>query len=201
MLSCAYSAIAQDIKLPEPKQNRKTLTVSKALAQRHSVREFAKKDLSKQDLSDLCWAAFGMSRDEYHRTAPTAQNKQEIRVYVFDKKGVYEYMASSNLLKQVAKGDHRDLMSAGQKFAETAPVSLLLVIDFNIFGSDSQQALMMGCVDAGNVSENINLFCEAAGMVTVPRATMDTKGIVKLLKMNDKMLPIINNPVGYPVKK
>lgn len=72
-----------------------------------------------------------------------------------------------------------------------------MVIDFELFGSQNDQALMMGCVDAGNVSENINLYCESVGLVTVPRATMDVAGIRKLLGLSDKQLPIMNNPVGY----
>lgn len=57
---------------------------------------------------------------------------------------------------------------------------------------------MMGCVDAGNVSENINLYCQSVGLATVPRATHDTDGIRKLLALTDNQLPIMNNPVGWP---
>lgn len=59
---------------------------------------------------------------------------------------------------------------------------------------------MMGCVDAGNVSENVNLYCQAVGLATVPRATHDKAGISKLLGFTDMQLPIMNNPVGYEKK-
>ncbi len=81
-----------------------------------------------------------------------------------------------------------------------APVSLLMVIDFEKFGSQDERAVMMGCVDAGNVSENVNLYCQSVGLATVPRASMDTNGIKKLLKLTDKQLPIMNNPVGIEKK-
>ncbi|MCD8282853.1 MAG: hypothetical protein LUC22_06340 [Prevotella sp.] len=35
------------------------------------------------------------------------------------------------------------------------------------------------------------------GLATVPRATMDTAGIVRLLGLTDKQVPIMNNPVGW----
>lgn len=73
----------------------------------------------------------------------------------------------------------------------------IFIIDFEIFGSNNEQAMMMGCVDAGNVSENINLYCQSVGLATVPRATHDKEGIRKLLGFTDKQLPIMNNPVGY----
>lgn len=200
---------AQDITLPQPDMKAKSMNVIEALATRHSSREYASTPLSSQELSNLCWAACGVSRDANHITAPTAMNKQEIRLYVFTDKCVYEYDARSNKLIFKADGDQRELLVSNgvnpatgkpgfkQAFVQDAPVSLLMVIDFDKFGSNDTKAQMMGCVDAGNVSENINIYCQAVGLATVPRATMDVNGIRKLLGLNDNQLPIINNPVGY----
>lgn len=194
-------AMAQDIKLPAVDMTQKSMTVVEALAKRHSVREYSSKALSNQELSNLCWAACGVSRDAEHRTAPTARNLKEIRLFVFTAVGAYEYMPKENLLKQVVKGDHRKLVAGGKAFSQDfvlqAPVSLLMVIDYTLFGSQNETALMMGCVDAGNVSENINIYCEAVGLCTVPRATMDVAGLCALLGLTDKQLPIMNNTVGY----
>jgi hypothetical protein len=52
-------------------------------------------------------------------------------------------------------------------------------------------------IDAGIVSENVNLFCSGAGFVTRPRMTMDIPAIKKLLKLSDAETPLLNNPVGY----
>ena len=57
---------------------------------------------------------------------------------------------------------------------------------------------MMCAVDAGIVSQNINLYCQAAGLATVTRGTMDSKAIKELLKLSDEQVPALNNPVGYP---
>lgn len=198
------TANAQDIKLPVPDMKQKSLTMVKTLNTRHSVRTYQNKDLTSQQLSNLCWAACGQSRDDKHLTAPTARNMQEIRLFVFNKDGVYEYKPKQNSLIKKADGDQRKLLAGGsgftQDFVLEAPVSLLMVIDFDIFGSNNQQALMMGCVDAGNVSENINLYCQSVGLATVPRATMDSKAISTLLGFTDKQLPIMNNPVGFEKK-
>lgn len=200
MMMSMSCSMAQDIQLPTPDKQEKTLSVVEALAARHSVRSYTDQQLTAQQLSNLCWAAAGVSRDANHRTAPTAMNRQEIRLYAFTAEGAYEYDAPTNVLKLVAKGDHRDLVAGPQEFAATAPVSLVMVIDFEKFGKNDQRALMMGCVDAGNVSENINLYCQAAGLATVPRATMDVAGLRSLLGLTDQQLPIMNNPVGWEKK-
>ena len=137
-------------------------------------------------------------------TAPTAMNKQEIRLFVFTKSGAFEYVAKDNKLVKKADGDHRSLIAGGKQFKQDfvmdCPVSLLMVIDFEKFGSQDSHAQMMGCVDAGIVSENINLYCQSVGLATVPRATHDTEGLKALLGLGDKQLPILNNPVGFEKK-
>lgn len=196
---------AQDIKLPAPDMKQKSMNMVEALATRHSVREYSSQKLSDQEMSNLCWAACGVSRDAEHRTAPTAMNRKEIRLYAFTADGAYEYLANENVLKLIKAGDYRQLMAGAkggfkQNFVVDAPVSLLMVADLELFGSTNDHAQKMCIVDAGIVCENINLYCQAVGLATVPRATMDAEGISALLGLNEKQLPILNNPVGFPKK-
>lgn len=203
---------AQDIQLPKPDFNEKSKSVIATLQTRHSVRNYLNQELSQEMLSNLCWAACGLTRDNEHITSPTAMNRQEIRLFVFTDKGVYEYIRHENLLRNIVEGDFRKFIAQSgdegpngrkpfsQDFVLDAPISLLMVIDFDIFGSNDDRAMKMGCVDAGIVSENINLYCESVGLATVTRATHDTKSIQKLLGFTEKQLPILNNPVGFEKK-
>lgn len=189
----------KDVKSNTPDKNR-SVTLMKALSDRHSEREYASKELSLQDLSDLVWAANGINRPDGKRTAPSALNKQDIDIYVVMKKGAYLYKPQSHTLQPVAKGDHRAAVAGGQDFVKSAPVCLVLVSDLSRFGSSDQHVQLMAAVDAGTVCQNINLFCAAAGLATVPRATMDKTALKSILKLTDTQLPLMNNPVGYPRK-
>lgn len=199
-LLMGISCFAQTTKLPTPDMKRQTISVMETYKQRKSVREYSAKALSEQDLSDLLWAAQGQNREDGHLTSPTAMNRQEIRLYVFTEKSVSLYDPQANTLTQVASGDHRGIMASGQDFVKNAPVVLLMVADMDKFRSNNQHAQWMVAVDTGIVCENINLFCSAAGLCTVPRGTMDSKAICTLLGLNDNQIPLINNPVGYPSK-
>jgi nitroreductase len=192
------TCLAQTQNLPKPNLQRQTLTVMEMFQQRKSVREYSAKDLSEQDLSDLLWAAIGVNRANGNLTAPTAMNRQEILLYVFSRQGVCLYNSKAHSLTQVAEGDHRDILAGFQRFAKEAPVNLLMVGDFDRFGSKDAHAQSMVSMDAGYVSQNIDLFCAAAGLATVPRATMDIAAIKNLLKLNENQVPLLNNPVGYP---
>lgn len=199
-LLMGISCFAQTTKLPTPDMKRQTISVMETYKQRKSVREYSAKALSEQDLSDLLWAAQGQNREDGHLTSPTAMNRQEIRLYVFTEKSVSLYDPQANTLTQVASGDHRGIMASGQDFVKNAPVVLLMVADMDKFRSNNQHAQWMVAVDTGIVCENINLFCSAAGLCTVPRGTMDSKAISTLLGLNNNQIPLINNPVGYPSK-
>jgi len=199
-LALLTSVTFAQTQLPAPQKSKKTLSVMEALSTRHSVRAYSQKALSDQELSDLLWAAGGVNRPDGHITSPTAMNRQEVRIFVFTATGVSEYLPQTNQLKEVVKGDHRDIVAGRQEFAKTAPVSLVLVGDFDKFGSRNDHAQLMVSVDVGIVSENINLYCAAAGLATVPRGTMDIPAIQQLLGLNANQVPIINNPVGYPAK-
>lgn len=196
MLVCAIG-FAQTKQLPKPDLQRKTLTVMEAFKQRRSVREYSARMLSDQDLGDLLWAAQGVNREDGRLTSPTAMNRQEIRLYVFTAKEVSLYDPKTHSLTQVAKGDHRGIVAANQPFSKEAPVSLLMVADMDKFGSKGEHAQAMVAVDTGIVTENINLFCSAAGLATVTRGTMDSKAISALLGLTENQIPLINNPVGY----
>lgn len=138
MASAAGAQQAKEIKLAQPNMSREA-TLMNALKERRSTREFSDKELSRQELSDLLWAANGYNRpDEKKRTAPTAMNRQEIDLYVFTKDGIYLYDAGAHSLKQVSVIDGRAYIAAGQDFAKEAPVCLLIVSDMGRFGGNDQ---------------------------------------------------------------
>lgn len=183
--------------LPGPERGA-GVPVMEALAQRRSVREFADKELSGQELSNVLWAAMGQNRADGRLTAPSCRNFQEIRLFVFDKNGVGEYIPSTHSLQQVVSGDYRGLVAAGQDFVRTAPVCLVMVADMTKFGGMDERSKMMAAADAGIVSENISVACAGLGLATVPRATMQADAILALLGLPENHIAILNNPVGHP---
>lgn len=197
-ISMATFAADKVIRLPKPNLNRNS-EVMEAFANRHSTREYAAKALTLTDLSDLLWAANGINRpEEGKRTAPSAMNKQDVDVYVVLPEGTYLYDAKAHQLNLVAEGDHRGAVAGGQAFVKSAPVSLLLVSDLSRLGdAKNTHTQLMGAVDAGIVSQNISIFCSAAKLATVPRASMDTAKLKSVLKLTDTQLPLMNHPVGY----
>lgn len=199
-LTCA-AVKGQNISLPRPDMEG-GMPVNKALAMRHSTREFdASRNLDLQTVANLLWATCGINRpDKGLRTNPTARNFQEIDAYWIDANGAYLYDFKRNELVEVAKGDLRGLIAGGNGFRQDyvldAPGVVLIVVDSAKLpqGPGSET---MALIDAGIACENINLFCAGNGLATVPRMSMDVAGIKEALSLPDTSLPVMNNPVGY----
>ncbi|MBF0576573.1 SagB/ThcOx family dehydrogenase [Dysgonomonas sp. GY617] len=176
------------------------LTVMEAFAKRQSSSEFGDKELSKQDLSNLLWAANGINRENGKRTAPSSQNSQDIDIYVALPQGVYKFDPKSNNLVPVAEGDYRGL-AGGKKDNPLPPTILYLVADASKYTPSAYNTMEhitnMGKVDAGIVSQNIAIFCSGMGLATKPRAQMNHAELKKVLNLSDSQTLILNHPVGY----
>ncbi|HUL53361.1 MAG TPA: SagB/ThcOx family dehydrogenase, partial [Opitutaceae bacterium] len=129
LLMLSSAAVAQElptVDLPPPvMEGGKPLM--QALRERVSQREFAPDPLAPQVLSNLLWAAWGISRpDSGKRTAPSAMNRQETDVYVALPAGLYRYEAKGHRLIPVVAGDLR-AQTGSQPFVATAALNLIYV--------------------------------------------------------------------------
>lgn len=177
---------------------KRGVPVMTALAQRASVREFDSVEISLKDLSNLLWAANGVNRpEEGKRTVPSAQNAQDVDIFVFTKDAVLFYNAMKHQLELVTDGDHRDMLAGKQVESLKAPVFLLLVSDISRFRfGEEELKIQWGAIDAGMVAENILIFFASEGFQTRPRAWMDRNKIKALLKLRDTQIPVLNLPVS-----
>lgn len=100
-LAAGAMLTAADIQLPKPQISGGAPLLT-TLARRSTNRNMDGKALSKQQLSDLLWAANGINRPDGKRTAPTAMNKQEISLYAVLPDGAYRYEPATHRLVEVA---------------------------------------------------------------------------------------------------
>lgn len=67
--------------LPEPTQST-SAPVETVLRSRRSIREFSDKAVSMEQLSQLPWAAQGISGEDCKKTAPSAGAQYPLQIYV-----------------------------------------------------------------------------------------------------------------------
>jgi nitroreductase len=171
----------------------------KALLERRSSRAFSPEPLDLRLLSDLLWAAAGVNRPATSgRTAPTARNTQDLDVYAATAHGLYLYDFKNHALVPVVAGDLR-AVSGVQEFVAIAPLNLIYVSDLaKIAGASQEDKLTFAGAHAGFVSQNVYLFCAAAGLATVVRAYIDKPALAAAMRLRSDQLIVLAQTVGFP---
>lgn len=148
-----------------------------ALRGRRSLRRYAAEPLTKGQLSQLLWAAQGVTathRDMAFRTAPSAGALYPIETYVAAhnvagvEPGLYHYAVIEHALEQLGVGDYRVLVARAaldQRIAATAGV---VFIWSAVFGRSEwkykQRAYRYVYLDAGHIAQNVALGATALGL-------------------------------------
>lgn len=165
-----------------PKQEG--LSINEALWNRRSVREYSEQPLSLEELSGVMWAASGINREDGHLTAPSTRGLYPLRVYAFFPEGVYRYDAATSSLIHVVNGDYREL-TAMQDFAYKAPLNLLYVADFSVYGdTDPDLMRVWAMADAAGYAENVNLYTAGHGMKSITRGSFKVDALMQLLGLD-----------------
>lgn len=185
------------ISLPAPRMSGGK-PVMQALKERQSIRDFKTDSLNKQQMSDLLWAAFGINRPENdHRTAPSAQNLQDVDIYVAVADGYYLFDAKSHSLKKLSDQDVRPLTS-GQPFGKIAPVQLIYVSDYARLAKVPPQLRdLYAGVDTGAIVQNVYLFCASENLATVVHE-LNREPLAKAMNLRPDQRIVVAQAVGFP---
>jgi nitroreductase len=192
------------IQLPAPKTDG-GVPLMQALKQRRSMRAYADRKLTPQQLSDLLWAANGVSRNDGKHTAPAALNVQAVDLYVVLPEGTYLYEASPHRLAPVKVGDHRQA-TGRQDFVSAAPVALVFVVDMAKFKDlpehakslADDQKIHWALISAGCQSQNVSLYCASEGLGTVVRGSIDSKTFAEAAGLRPDQAVLFAQTVGWP---
>lgn len=198
------------VSLPAPKIDDK-VSVRAALKQRRSVRSFAPAPLTLDDMSQLCWAAQGVTDEKGHRTAPSARAIYPLELYVAAgsvtglSAGLYHYQPASHSLQLVTPGDKRPLLdqAVGQSWNPIAQAPAVFVVSGNVAKmTNSEDPLVKErgaqfmWVEAGLASQGFFLEATAMGLGSVYTGGFRPKDMQAVLGLpsSEEVLAVL--PVG-----
>ena len=191
-------AAEKTIKLPPPdKAGGKPLM--QCLTERKSERKFDSKPLPPQILSDLLYAADGISRPDGRKTVPTARNLQSQEVYAVMADGLYLYHPKTHSLDLVKAGDIREKCGM-QAIHKTAPIVLIYVGDVSKIGKNAAEKVFYAANHAGYASQNVYLYCTSAGLATVVCGLVNKPELEKVMELPGTKRVQLTQPVAYPAK-
>lgn len=209
IFGCSFAKLSDDLSLPEPRKSG-PVSVEEAIAKRRTVRDFAQKAVTAEQLSTLCWAAQGITDPRgFKRAAPSAGALYPIFVYVAVGEGmvegvpagVYKYIPKGHQLQKVAEGDKRLAISRAsleQTWMSRASINFIISADYGVITPKyRQRGIQYANFEAGHVAENIMLEAVALGLAAGIVGAFSDEAVAKQAGINESEIPMLVLPVGH----
>ncbi|MEM3608414.1 MAG: SagB/ThcOx family dehydrogenase [Candidatus Bathyarchaeia archaeon] len=204
------AASGEMIKLP-PHRDVGSMSVEEAIAKRRSIREYSGEPILLEDLSQILWAAQGITDPKWGlRAAPSAGATYPLEVYVVVgeggvqglEAGIYHYAPEEHSLRLVLAGDHRRSLSKAaleQAWVAAAPVDLVLAAVYErTTARYGERGIRYVHMEAGHVCENVYLQATALGLGAVAVGAFSDEEAQSILHLPEGEKPLYIIPIGHP---
>jgi SagB-type dehydrogenase family enzyme len=198
----AKSSNSQVIKLPAPRK-RGDISLEEAISKRRSKREFRASPLSKEQISQLLWAAQGIT-DQVNslRAAPSAGALYPLEIYIVYSEGVYHYRPQEHILERISAEDVRLALceaAMGQEPVAKAPLDVIITAVYERTTEKYEdRGIRYVHMEAGHCAQNILLEAVTLGLGSVSIGAFSDEGVSKALSLPAECKPLYIIPVGVP---
>lgn len=199
-------SINEKIKLPEPKYDSDT-SVEQALLERRSVRAYKDEPLTLTEVSQLLWAAQGITDlRKGFRTAPSAGALYPLEVYVVINnaegvtKGVYKYRPHEHELVRIRNGNVSGELAVAVLGQTWVGEGAIVIVFSAVYERTTQKYGDRGIryvhMEAGHAAQNVYLQAVSLNLGTVVVGAFKEDELRKILNMSDEEHPLYIMPVG-----
>jgi len=178
------------------------VSLEEAIANRRSVREFTEEPLSLEEISQLLWAAQGITDPRGLRAAPSAGALYPLELYVAVAEAVYHYLPRGHVLQVLWEEDLRgELWQAGlrQGALQEAPAIFVVTGVYQRteakYGERAERYVKL---EAGHAAQNILLQAVALELGAVPIGAFYDDQVQAALALPLDHQPLYLIPVGHP---
>ncbi|PXF53552.1 MAG: nitroreductase [Candidatus Methanophagaceae archaeon] len=187
------------VKLEVP-EYKSTISVEEAIAGRKSRRAFKHDAIKRREFALLVWAA---------SKAPSAGATYPLELYLVIGAGAVEhiepgvYHVENGYLEPHKDGDLRVELATAclrQMFIADASFSIVITAEYErTTRRYGERGIRYVHIEAGHVSQNIYLECEALGLATVAIGAFDDDEVAKVLNLPEAHKPIYVMPIGVKI--
>ena len=190
-------ADTKKIKLPVP--DYQGMPLETALKKRRSIRNFKSRGISTQELSQILFAAQGITGKMYEkslRTAPSGGALYPIELYAAVnnvtgiEKGIYHYSVIDHSIELIKKGDYSDEITDAafkQEMAGEASITLIMTAIFaRITSKYGDRGYRYAYIECGHISQNIYLQATSLGLGSVCIGAFSDSDVNRLLEIDGK---------------
>ncbi len=193
------------IALPAPLLDGK-ISIEKTLRERRSIRRYGNEALTLSEVSQVLWAAQGVTARKGYRTSPSAGALYPVEIFIVVGKvgnlsaGVYKYLPLKHALQLKASGDKRPELcreALNQNAITNAPVVVIISAVYErVTKKYGTRGIRYVQMEVGHVAQNILLQVVSLGMGAVPIGAFQDREIKRLLDLDRNEEPVYIIPFG-----
>jgi len=188
--------------LPEPSFEGQ-LSLEETLLLRRSMREYRDQPLDLAEISQLLWAAQGITNPAGYRTVPSAGALYPLEIYIVTEAGVFHYLPYDHALHVVLEGDFRKSLhtsALSQDAILKAPLVLVVtaVYERTQVKYGARRSPRYVHLEAGHAAQNVLLQAVSLGLGAVPIGAFHDEDVQAVLMLPEDHQPLYLIPVGYP---
>jgi SagB-type dehydrogenase family enzyme len=193
------------IQLPEPRYDSE-ISLEESLLNRRSTRSYSDEPVTLQEVSQLLWAAQGITDASGLRTAPSAVALYPLNIYIVVGnvpeivRGVYIYVPEDHSIKRLLNGDIRGALAdaaMGQASVRQGAVSFVVTVDYGKMTAQfADKGERFGTLEAGHAAQNLCLQSTALGLGLVTAGAIYDDQVANVLDLPDNFTPLYVIPVG-----
>jgi len=188
--------------LPEPKTSG-PVSLEAALQSRRSTRDFTVQELDPSEISQLLWAAQGITNPRGFRTSPSAGALYPLELYIVTAEGVFHYLPQKHALEVIQGGDLRAPLhdaALGQDPVLEAPLVLVIAAVYERtqvkYGTERSPRYVH--LEAGHAAQNVLLQAAALDLGAVPIGAFYDARVQAVLGLPADHQPLYLIPIGHP---
>ena len=198
------------VELAEPRYDS-SFSVEKAMRGRRSIRSYSDAPLTLAEVSQLLWAAQGITNDRGFRTAPSAGALYPLEVYVVAGKvdglaaGIYKYRPREHELWRVDLGDKRRELSEAALGQEPVADGAIDIVFAAVYGRTAvkygERATRYVHMEIGHAAQNVFLQAGALDLGAAVIGAFFDEEVEKVVQMERDERALYIMPVGRKVRE
>lgn len=189
------------------------ISVEEAIAKRRSVREYASDPITLAELSQLLWAAQGVTDARNGlRASPSAGALYPLELHVVVRErgvvdlpaGVYHYSPEDGRITMVKDGDRSSELRAAALDEEVVGLAAVNIVTTAVMRRTrpkyGERGLQYVYQESGHAAENVFLQAVSLGLGAVVVGAFNEEEVRSVIGARPEERPIYIQPVGMPLR-
>jgi SagB-type dehydrogenase family enzyme len=185
------------------------MSVEEAIWKRRSVRKYLRKPITLGQLSQVLWAAQGVTdRQSGYRAAPSPGAKYTLEIYAFTREegvvelpaGEYHYEPTTHRITRVKTGDYTSSLQSAAEGQEQVGQAAATIAATAVFARATvkygERGIQYAIQESGSTAENIYIESTALGLGTVMIGAFDDNQVSQLIGTTKGEKPLFLMPLG-----